>query len=399
MKKITLITLLFIWPDQSHAWENFVQQPIRTSQQHAQRIIPVDIDNDGDVDLINSYSLTDEVVLELNNGNNNWQMIQVGNNIVAMFAAPADFDGDGDLDIVAVGLFDRNTGFNTQGEVIWYEQNGSVNNWIPHSIDTNIIHPRYLDVADIDNDGDMDFAVVSSGQDNNGQGFGNAAVWYENQSNGSLWTRWTIASGLTNPESIRIGNVDNDNSLDILVAEYGGGRILWYASENNPKKHDWNERIISSNLATPSSAQFYDMDGDADLDVVSTFDLPGVIAWYEHPANLNNTWATHMISSGVNEAVEFTRGDFNNDGLLDLALGSFNNGYMAVLENQTEGNYAIHSYPYFSFTSVTSADIDSDGDLDLVTSSYDGHRVDWWKNNHEVLDLLFENGFEQADLK
>ncbi len=393
----TTILILLIQPVilGAQTWVDFIQQPIRTTQQHAQRVIPVDIDFDGDVDLITSYSLTDEVVLEINNGNSNWQMIPVGSNVVAMFALPADFDGDGDLDIVAVGLFDRNTGFNTEGEVIWYEQNGAINNWVPHSIDTNIIHPRYLDVADIDNDGDMDFAVVSSGQDNNGQGFGNVAVWYENTSNGTVWTRWTIVSNLTNPESIRIGNVDNDNTPDILIGEYGGGRVLWYASENNPKKNNWAEHIISSNLTTPSSAQFYDMDGDNNLDVVAVFDLPGVITWFEHPANLVNAWAQHTISSSVNEPVEFTRGDFNNDGLLDFALGSFNKGYMAVLENQAEGNYAIHSHPYFSFTSIESADIDGDGDKDLITSSYDGNRIDWWNNSHLVPDVIYQNGFEE----
>ena len=240
----------------------------------------------------------------------------------------------------------------------------------------------------------MDFAVVSSGQDNNGQGFGNVAVWYENQSNGSVWIRWTIADNLDNPESIRIGHVDNDNTADILVSEYAGGRVLWYASEKNPTKNNWAEHIISSNLTTPGSAQFYDMDGDNNLDVVVAFDLPGVMAWFENPRNQSSNWQQTIISNTVNEVSEFTRGDFNNDGLLDFVLGSFSNGYMAVLENQTNGNYALHSYPYFSFTSVESADIDSDGDLDLVTSSYDGNRIDWWKNNHAVLDGIFQNGFE-----
>ena len=32
----------------------------------------------------------------------------------------ADLDGDGDLDVAAVGLFDRNVGFASQGEVTWY---------------------------------------------------------------------------------------------------------------------------------------------------------------------------------------------------------------------------------------------------------------------------------------
>jgi hypothetical protein len=394
MRILILILFFSAPPVCTQTWVDLTQQPIRTTQQHAQRVIPVDIDGDGDIDLISSYSLTDEVILEVNTGNNNWQMIQVGSNIVAMFALPADIDGDGDLDIVAVGLFNRTTGFNTEGEIIWYEQNGSLNSWIPHSIDTNIIHPRYLDVADIDNDGDLDFAVVSSGQDNNGQGFGNVAVWYENQLNGSSWRRWSIAVNLSNPESIRIGNVDNDNTLDVLVSEYGGDRVLWYASEINPKKNDWTEHIISSNLTTPISARFYDMDGDNDLDVVTVFDLAGVIAWFEHPSNLANAWIPHIINSSVNEVVEFTREDLNNDGLLDFALGSFNNGYLAVLENQVNGIYILHSYPYFSFTSVESADIDADGDQDLVTSSYDAHRIDWWQNNHVLPVELFSNGFE-----
>jgi hypothetical protein len=136
------------------------------------------------------------------------------------------------------------------------------------------------------------------------------------------------------------------------------------------------------------------MDGDNDLDVVAVFDLSGAMVWFEHPENPVNTWTPTNINTNVNEVVEFTRAVFNNDGQQDFALGSFNNSYMAVLENQTNGIYVLHSYPYVSFTSVESADLDNDGDLDIVTSSYLEHRIDWWENNHNVSDLVFVNGFE-----
>ena len=162
--------------------------------------------------------------------------------------------------------------------------------------------------------------------------------------------------------------------------------------KTTPKKNNWMENVISSNLATPSSSQILDMDNDNDLDVVTIFDLSGSLIWYEQ--NKSNFWTPHLISNNVTEAVEFTSGDFNNDGILDFALGSFNNGYLAILENQNNGLYSFHSYPYSSFTSVEAADIDGDGDLDILTSSYEENRVDWWRNNHMISDILFINGFE-----
>ncbi|MGV6852179.1 MAG: hypothetical protein ACWA5R_08380 [bacterium] len=39
-------------------------------------------------------------------------------------------------------------------------------------------------------------------------------------------------------------------------------------------------------------------------------------------------------------------------------------------------------------------DIDGDGDLDLFTSSYDGHRIDWWQNKYPLRKLLIADGFD-----
>ena len=39
-------------------------------------------------------------------------------------------------------------------------------------------------------------------------------------------------------------------------------------------------------------------------------------------------------------------------------------------------------------------DMDGDGDLDAISTSYDGHRTDWWEN----LLGIFASGFERGDL-
>ena len=153
---------------------------------------------------------------------------------------------------------------------------------------------------------------------------------------------------------------------------------------------------INSNFSAPHSARLYDMDNDNDLDVVAVFDSSDSIVWFEHPQTLSNSeWNPTIINNNLNNLVEFTRGDFNNDGMQDFALGSNSNGYLAVLEKQeNSNNYIVHNYPYPSFTSVESTDIDGDGDQDLITASYAENKMDWWENHHEILDNIFLNGFE-----
>lgn len=371
-------------------WADLVQLPVRTSQQHGQRVIPRDMDGDGDVDLICSYSLTDEVVLELNAGDGTtWQMVQIGGDIPAMFAAPADIDGDADLDIAAVGLFDRDLGFQNPGYVVWYERTGDVSGpWTRHDIDTTLIHARYLDLGDVDGDGDIDIAVVSNSQDASGQGFGNVALWYENLGGGASWSRWSIATGMNRPQSIRLADIDGDERLDAVAAEEGSGQVLWFANEGTPRRNGWPARAIASGLGAPSSARTYDLDGDGDRDVLVAAQDPGRVSWFEHPANvLSDFWPEHVVTADLQGARETVMADFNNDGRADIGAGSSDpttgTDLFAAYESLASGGWAPHVYAYASFTAVEAADVDGDGDTDALTSSYADNRVDWWKNAHD----------------
>ena len=102
---------------------------------HAQGSTVVDIDDDSDLDVVSSLSLTDAIYLYLNGGDSSgggdgsrWTAVPIAGDgtIVAMHTAVADFDNDGDQDVAAVGLFDRSCVFCAPGEVIWYENPGNV---------------------------------------------------------------------------------------------------------------------------------------------------------------------------------------------------------------------------------------------------------------------------------
>ena len=212
-------------------WQDPVSHNVSDALTHGQRAVAVDMDNDQDLDLINAYSLSDAVYLALNtNGDGSaWQLVEVGTDITAMFAVPFDGDCDGDLDIAAVGLFERNLGFESAGELVWYERPADLTTpgWTEQQIEEGLVHLIYLQAGDIDGDMDDDLVAVTSSETAD-----NVVVWYENrcgEPTGPRWQRYTVASGASfgSAGSVRLADIDDATGLDVLVADWGDDRVIW----------------------------------------------------------------------------------------------------------------------------------------------------------------------------
>ena len=77
-------------------------------------------------------------------------------------------DGDGDLDIVSASGLDNT--------IAWYENNGAANpSFTAADIATSADGAESIDLADLDNDGDLDIVSVSMDDD--------TVAWYENMGN------------------------------------------------------------------------------------------------------------------------------------------------------------------------------------------------------------------------
>ncbi|MDE0735422.1 MAG: VCBS repeat-containing protein, partial [Pirellulaceae bacterium] len=77
-------------------------------------------------------------------------------------AAVADFDNDGDLDLLACALISDNMmqkyDANDFNSLIWLEQVAD-HKFVRHALETGACYHATADVADFDNDGDVDIAV------------------------------------------------------------------------------------------------------------------------------------------------------------------------------------------------------------------------------------------------
>ncbi|MCZ7612287.1 MAG: T9SS type A sorting domain-containing protein [Ignavibacteriaceae bacterium] len=150
-----------------------------------------------------------------------------------------------------------------------------------------------------------------------------------------------------------------------------------------------------------------DSDGDYDLFVSVLYDptVPQSLMFYENTGNAQS--ANHILRTndflktldvGNNSSPVFV--DIDNDGDLDLFIGSFNNpnGSIHFLENTgtvSNPSFYYSDSQYFNIMSdlvVTPAfgDLDNDGDYDLLAGKLNG-TIDFYLNNGTPVSANFQN--------
>ncbi len=132
---------------------------------------PADLDQDGDIDLIyTNGDMFDRFYVAPYHGihwlehmeDGSWKHHLLASMSGVHRAAVADFDNDGDLDLVACALISDNIMQKYDGNdfnsLIWLEQVAD-RKFVRHALETGDCYHATADVADFDNDGDVDIAV------------------------------------------------------------------------------------------------------------------------------------------------------------------------------------------------------------------------------------------------
>ncbi|MEM7315866.1 MAG: VCBS repeat-containing protein, partial [Planctomycetota bacterium] len=126
----------------------------------SERVVPVDFDGDGDLDILtktyNQNPTFGEVVWFENNGEMQFTRRFISSAPdVPWDVVPADLDNDGDMDVIV--------GANMDGKLFWIEQTQA--GFVEHEIQRNSISPgiRTVFAIDMENDGDVDIVVGDLG--------------------------------------------------------------------------------------------------------------------------------------------------------------------------------------------------------------------------------------------
>ena len=292
-------------------------------------ISPCDIDKDGDDDLLvasmgmirpNNDKIGTVVVLE-NSGDQTFVRHDLISDIARVTdIRGADFDNDGDIDLV-VGQF----GY-AQGEIRWMENLG---NWKFEShILLSLSGTVHTPVADIDQDGDIDFVALVSQE------------WeeihlFENDGSGNFHDR--LIWGSTNEDygssGIKLEDLDRDGDLDIL---YSNGDGFDYAKPGPRPWHgiQWIENRGTgffkfhriSDYPGAYSPEAVDINGDGFKDLVSVasvnkWDDPETVSMMAWINDGHQNFTAVPLANTPTHLIVADSADFDGDGIPEIVTG------------------------------------------------------------------------------
>ncbi len=375
------------WPDDRVAWyENttgdgtaWTTRDVGIGAASANAVATGDLDEDGDVDVLASYAgnfTTPGRVVWYDNGSIHRSaafpeaaiLTNAADGAEAVWAA--DLDQDGDLDVLAASSVDD--------DVVWLENDGTpagLGDWTEHLIDGAANGARSVVAADLNGDGHLDPIVASQVE--------NEIGWYQNNGTGTAFTARSIGGTVVGPNSVFASDLDGDGDVDIVCSSYnpflgGTPRVQWFENVNGIGT-SWATATISS-VSYPRAVWADDVDGDGDADVLFVTSDPGAIGgpgalyWYENANGDASSWVAHTIGN-VTFDTSLVTADIDRDGDVDVvsALGATFVGVADTVfwyEN-TAGDgssWTRHTVARpDDFGTVSAADLDLDGDVDIVS--------------------------------
>ena len=282
----------------------------------------------------------------------------------------ADVDGDGDMDILQAGAANANR--------IWLNDgtgtNFTISQDFPYSDDT-----EQIEINDLDIDGDIDFVALSGYQD----------IYYIDRTSLSLFSN--TAGTFTEVNEIqlsgyeqrfKLADIDSDGDADIVISAESFGNSYLKTLLNNG---GLNFAALDS-ISTPFHGLFEigDIDGDTDLDIVIAARSNGIQILSNNGAGAFSTGGL-LTATGYGAYYSFESinlGDFDGDGDLDIFTSYGYEGSQGVglfFTNDGSGNFnqAAGSLASGYFYRSNIADLDGDGDTDIITGGYLSQPKTW----------------------
>ena len=296
----------------------------------------------------------------------------------AMACAAADYDNDGKTDLVVAYEDHVSLYHNEGGKLVDVTEKSGLKNIVPG---------RAIVWVDYDHDGDADLYVVRRDS--------GAVVW-RNNGNGTF-TDATSDTELTfdGPGTSAIASdINNDRAVDLVITRQSGSPLLF----TNPREGKWiASKAFPEGMkgATSSTTLDFNKDGWMDL-ALTTQAAPGLLLLRN--AGGSSFEPINLPPTGWSRGTSVIALDYDNDGFIDLVAGGVSEqGKVTLRLFRNVGNdkfedvtsqTGLDRITSTADASLTSADLDGDGDVDLLITQPDTSPVvlrnDGGNQNHSL---------------
>ncbi len=341
----------------------------------------VDLDRDGINDILLCDAETDQVNW-IRHTDAGWRETEIARVAAPAHAALVDHNGDGHQDIVVASLGTLFPNNDPVGKVVLLINDGE-GGFTPRTILEDVGRVADVQPADLDSDGDIDYAVAVFGHLKGGIG------WLRQEEGGSYTYSWLyeLPGGIHVP----IADVNLDGNLDIvgLVAQAREEVIAFLGDGQGGFTQEYIFQA-GTPMYGSSGIQVVDLDRDGDADVLYTngdsFDMVPQrvpagfllrphhgVRWLENQGGMR--FERHELLS-LYGAFSAKAGDIDRDGDLDILTVSMFNDWtdprrqsILWLENDGRERFSAHGLGSAPSHLVTAAlgDLDGDGRVDAVT--------------------------------
>lgn len=381
------------WYENNGSGEVLAQNAVSSIFYDSFQVIPNDVDDDGDVDLVVSYPDDEAIVAFSNDGMGGFTMTDIIVDSISSYNTDLqDIDFDGDADLLATST----TGFT-------YIHANTAGAFAPPIVVQSSGWSRSVDTGDIDLDGDLDVLTCIGSPVH-------SVFWTKNDGSNTFGADVPISSATDGPWSLVVDDLDSDGSIDLLITS---SESDWTSTHLNKGNGSFQIMNRISSLAGATHSRYDDMDQDGDKDIVvggDTYlnllrndgfgifgtpepmflrsrllevgDLNGdgapdivaiggsqeVLSWYQNDGNGIMNFVEEWW--GSSNLADIDLSDIDGDGDIDI-LRVDEGGGVGVRENDGSGNFThivLGDYGDIDMGSIDPVDLDGDGDMDLIVA-------------------------------
>ncbi len=366
MKRLILITILALALPAVLSAQIGWTEHIVGDLGFAYAVYAIDMDGDGDVDVLGAGFTADEITWWENDGSQNFTEYTIAGNFDAANSVFAiDLDDDGDVDVLGTAF--------TADDIIWWENmDDTGTSWTEHTIDTLFDGANSVFAIDLDDDGDVDVLGAAF--------YADEITWWENDGNENL-TEHTIDSTFEGASGVFAIDINGDNDIDVLgAAGWPDHSITWWENDGN---ENFTEHTITDNFDYANSVYAIDMDGDLDVDVLGTAGTADEITWWENLDGTGTSWTEHTIDTLFDGAVSVYAIDLDGDNDVDVLGAAGTADEITWWENDGSQNFTEYTIAgnFDGANSVFAIDLDGDGDVDVLGAAPYAGEITWWESD------------------
>lgn len=290
-------------------------------------------------------------------------------------------DGDGSADIIAQALPD----------VYWFEASED-GTWEGQKIGeipaTSHVNSQGFERGQLIAGGKEEFVIA-----------GNGNIYLFQIPENPSTTRWDVhlIGENTSDEGIGLGDIDGDGDLDIAAGrrpEQGEEPLIVVWFENNGTQDAWPDEEIGRSNHPIDRVEIADLNGDDRADIIIAeerypgLEPDGSLFWFEQPIKDAGQakWSRHAVVTQYSMN-NLDIADLDFDGDIDLVTNEHKGSVLEtqIWENDGTGEFVKRSIDQGkeSHLGTQLADMDGDGDLDLVSAGWDNYaEMHLWRNDY-----------------